>query len=372
MAGVSRSRNLVIALCCLAMPEAALAAECKLTPLAALPLLASVRNVPVVPAHIADASTWLIIDTGAVRSLLFAHSADAFKLARNDLRNNLDTVSSLGSPPRRVATRGRNMSGGAVVSTPPEIDTSKIVMLNQLQTEATSVFGTGGQPISQETAGQPVRIGRLDFPDVSFLVIPDQSAGDTGVAGMFGMDSLRGYDIELNLAQHWINLFSQDHCPGKVVYWGEAYLQAPIEITDTGQIMVEVRLDGQQMRALIDTGASHSSMHQGDASWLFGFTAQSPGATVVESAQAADGSVLTAYRAPFKTLELAGITFGNPDIHVLPNARVINQSDHAGLAQRREDAVLTLGVNELSRLRIFLALKEKMLYVTPASPDQPT
>ncbi len=29
---------------------------------------------------------------------------------------------------------------------------------------------------------------------------------------------------------------------------------------------------------------------------------------------------------------------------------------------------MTLGVNELSRLRIYLALKEKMLYATPAEP----
>ncbi len=45
-------------------PAEAAAAECKLTPLAALPLLKTVQNVPVVPAHIDDQWTWLIIDTG--------------------------------------------------------------------------------------------------------------------------------------------------------------------------------------------------------------------------------------------------------------------------------------------------------------------
>ncbi len=369
---MSRRRDLVVALCGLALSAAARAEECKLTPVAAWPLLAAVQNVPVVPAHIADQSVWLIIDTGAVRSLIFAHAADALKLARKELRNNLDTVANLGPAPRPVVTRRGNMASGAPTTTPPEIDTSKIVMLNQRQTEATAVFGTGGQAIREETEGKPVRLGRLDFPDLSFLVLPDQAVGDTGVAGMVGMDVLRGYDIELNLAQHWINLFSQDHCAGKVVYWGEAYLQAPIEISETGQITVEARLDGQRVRALIDTGASHSAIHQGDASWLFGFTAQSPGATALDPTLAADGAVLTAYRAPFKTLELAGITFGNPDIHVLPNAKAFNQTDRTGLAQRRTDPVLTLGVNELSRLRIFLALREKMLYVTPASAEQPT
>jgi Aspartyl protease len=369
---VSRCRNLILALCGLAAPGMASAGDCVLTPVAALPLLASVRNVPLVPAHIAGQSTWLIIDTGGIRSLIFQQSADALKLARSDLHNNLDTVPSLGASASRVVRRGRNSIGGTPSTAPPPIDTAKIAMLNQLQVEAISVYGTGGQPIREETEGQPVRLGKLDFPDVSFLVIPNGAATDTGVAGMFGMDFLRGYDIELNLAQHWINLFSQDHCDGKGVYWGEAYLKAPIEITEAGQVMVEARLDGQQVRAMIDTGASHSSIRQGDASWLFGIDAHSPGVTAVDSTTSADGSVLATYRAPFKTLELAGITFANPDIHVLPNARGIDQLGRAGISRRADAPVLTLGVNELSRLRIYLALKERMLYVTPAVPDQPT
>ena len=49
---------------------------------------------------------------------------------------------------------------------------------------------------------------RYQGADVAFLVVPDSATNTGEVAGMFGMASLRGYDIELNLAQHWINLFS--------------------------------------------------------------------------------------------------------------------------------------------------------------------
>ncbi|MEI9982161.1 MAG: hypothetical protein WDN69_02465 [Aliidongia sp.] len=56
---------------------------------------------------------------------------------------------------------------------------------------------------------------------------------------------------------------------------------------------------------MIDTGASYSSIRQGDASWLFGLGPQSPGAEIVGTTIAADGASLTSYRVPFKSLEVA-------------------------------------------------------------------
>jgi Aspartyl protease len=351
----------------------ALAAEaCRLTPVAALPLLRSSVNLPIAPAHIADQWSWLIIDTGAIRSLLFAHAADALKLPRNDLPKELDKIANLGGgAPPTVVRRGPGGFSGALARAPLPADTSKLQMLSQLQTDPFSIYGAGGQSIHEQTPGQHVRLGKLDFPDVSFLVVPDAATDMGEVAGMFGMASLGSYDIELNLAQHWINLFSQDHCDGKVVYWSQSYLAAPIRVNENGQLLVEVKLDGQSLWALIDSGASHSSIRQGDASWLFGITPQSPGAEVIGTTLSADGGVLTTYRAPFRTLELAGVTFNNPEIHVLPDIKGITLPDR-NTANRRGNPTMTLGVEELTKLRVYLAVKERMLYLTPAEPEQPT
>ncbi len=371
---MSRLRGLLVAVLLSAIGSGPVVAaeSCKLTPVAALPLLRSSVNLPIVPAHIDDRWSWLIIDTGAIRSLIFAHAADALNLPRRDLRNALDNVASLGGPPpAQMVRRGRGGFSGVPVTAPPAIDTSKIQMLNQLQVDPLSIYGAGGQAIHEQTPGQHVQLGKLDFPDVSFLVVPDAATNTGEVAGMFGMQSLGGYDIELNLAQHWINLFSQDHCDGKVVYWSQSYLAAPLRVNDNGQLLVEVKLDGQAFWAMIDSGASHSSIRQGDASWLFGVTPQSPGAEVIGTTVSADGGTLTTYRAPFHTLEMAGVTFRNPEIHVLPDIKGVGLPDR-NTAMRRGDPVMTLGVEELTKLRLYLAVKERMLYLTPAEPEAPT
>ena len=120
---MSRLRGLLVALLVSAigsLPAPVVAAEsCKLTPVAALPLLRSVTNLPIVPAHIDDQWSWLIIDTGAIRSLIFSHAADALNLPRRDLRNALDNVASLGGPPpAQVVRRGRGSFSGVPMTAP--------------------------------------------------------------------------------------------------------------------------------------------------------------------------------------------------------------------------------------------------------------
>ena len=367
-----RLHSLVLLLM-LATPPAEAAATCQLTPLAALPMAASATSVPVVPGHVGSQSAWLIVDTGAIRSLMFEHAADTLKVARSELRNSFDMVSNLSEPPPLPIGRGRLGGMQSIVTQGPAVaNISKIAMLNEMQWRAAALYGAGGQPIHEQTAGLKVSLGKVDIADLSFLVIPDVADAGNVLTGMIGMDVLSNYDVELNLAQHWINLFSPDHCDGQVVYWGEAFLKAPIEINAAGQMLLQATLDGQRITAMLDTGASHSSLHQRDASWLFGLTPKSPGVTEVESTHAADGAVLTAYSAPFKTLEVAGIAFQNPDIRILPDARQKGEAGRDSMTARSPSPVLTLGLNELKRLRIYLALRERMLYLTPAHDDQPT
>ncbi|MEI9982160.1 MAG: hypothetical protein WDN69_02460 [Aliidongia sp.] len=102
------------------------------------------------------------------------------------------------------------------VSAPPPVDTARIVALNARQTDPYSVCSgrrpgdhPGGRAAS--TSSSASSISRT----YRFLVIPDSPAGDGGLGGNVRMASLRAYDIELNLSQHWINLFSPDHCDGK-------------------------------------------------------------------------------------------------------------------------------------------------------------
>ena len=352
----------------LAGGPAAAAGDCALVARAALPTLPNVPALAIVPAHINGAASWLMIDTGAIRSLVQSHAADTLQLARIPLESNLRTAESLtNTAPLPVAERSGRGSRVSIPPPPPQINTDKIAMLNQEQIEAFSVYGLGGRPIQEQTRGHVLKLGALDFTDVSFLVIPDILGPDSAVAGMIGMDLLRAYDIEFDFADHFVNLFSPDHCAGNVVYWAKDYLQTPIEVNRDGQVLLTVKLDGKPVRALLDTGATQTLIRQSVAGGRFSVTPSSPGVSEIGTTASADGSVLTTYAYRFKSLEIAGITFHDPELRLIPDRRVRSERSFS-VADRAVDAApeITLGMTELRQLRLYLALEEGMLYATPA------
>src|ERR1700722_13665956 len=107
---------------CLVSGHPAWAADCTLTAKAALPL-AKVPGLALAPAHIDGTATWLMIDTGGVRSMVQDHAATAMKLERESLDNNLGTAGSLTTslapviPEQRIG-RGGGMSVSAQTPTP--------------------------------------------------------------------------------------------------------------------------------------------------------------------------------------------------------------------------------------------------------------
>ena len=63
----------------------------------------------------------------------------------------------------------------------------------------------------------------------------------------------------------------------------------------------------------------------------------------------------------FHDLQLGGITINNPLMLVAENETT----------WRGEHADLLLGINELSRLHVYIAYREKKMYVSPSAPPQP-
>ena len=64
----------------------------------------------------------------------------------------------------------------------------------------------------------------------------------------------------MDFAAGKLNLMLGDHCEGKVVYWpAKALATVPITINDY-DIRVPVTVDGHNLMAVIDTGASTSTV----------------------------------------------------------------------------------------------------------------
>lgn len=193
------------------------------------------------------------------------------------------------------------------------------------------------------------RIGQLPLGRFDFLVTPS-SMTLPGAAGALGPDIMRRYDVELDFAAGRFNLFSQNHCEGGVVYW----TRRPAAVTtfaldDNGHMTAVAMLDGKLVDLVIDTGAVATSMTLEDAKSEFGLQPSSPGMQSVDDA-------VYAYR--FGALNLEGIEVRQPTVVIRP--------DRTGLRAAGLRPEVILGISELRKLHLYIAYREKKLYITGA------
>lgn len=226
-------------------------------------------------------------------------------------------------------------------------------------------------------------LGNLRANNMDFMVMPPvhRFASDIkDAAGLIAPNFLRPYDADFDFAAGKFNLLSHRHCDGKVVYWPHAAVAVvPIEVNQDQHVIVPVELDGEKLKAVLDTGASVSVLNMRVAQQTFGLKPGAPDTPL--SDDRLGQSDVQSYTHRFKSLSFDGIAIFNPTIRIIPDlvhpkimdphdalegdTRVKNPATHAGLDQ------MILGMDILRRLHVYIAYREKKLYLTPASPIAP-
>ncbi len=88
-------------------------------------------------------------------------------------------------------------------------------------------------------------IGEAGGKNVQFATFDDTNFQGNGSAGELALNILSAFDVELDLANNRLNLFSHSHCPGNVVYWSDSYAELPFVTDWTGHPSVKMQLDGR-------------------------------------------------------------------------------------------------------------------------------
>jgi hypothetical protein len=159
-----------------------------------------------------------------------------------------------------------------------------------------------------------------------------------------------------------------------VIYWPHNdAAQVPIVLADKRWIKVPVTLDGKSFLAIIDTGATATTITMNEAQESFGLAPASPG---MEPAGNVNGDPnLASYYHTFAALTLDGITIKNPRMLVMPDKMTDEkaprikyyQSGNMIYSQKRLEAPeLILGMDVLKYLHLYFAFDEHNLYVTSA------
>jgi hypothetical protein len=169
-----------------------------------------------------------------------------------------------------------------------------------------------------------------------------------------------------------MNLFSTDHCDGQVVYWkAPAVSEVPI-VWHQYHMTVPVMMDGHELQADIDTGASDTVLFADRAKSFYNLTL---GDTDTPEAGKMNGDA----NRPIYTHVFKGMTFGtiavnNPHVTILPRemGRDLSNVGVQGSRVRTErDEIeqpdMIIGMDVLRKLHVYIANKENKLYVTDAS-----
>lgn len=226
-------------------------------------------------------------------------------------------------------------------------------------------------------------MGNLHSDGMDFMVLPDGKGFSSDVANIGGILSpnlLVSYDLELDFAGKKVNLLSQKHCEGKVVHWpADTVAVVPIEISRDNHIQVPVELDGHRFTAMLDTGASHTTLNVETAKRDFSLTLGSPETPVTGHLMSETGPDTWSHR--FESLSLEGIAIAHPNISLIPDLMHNKMTDPADTVSndtrirdtRRDTGLpdMILGMDVLHRLHVYVAYKENKLYVTPAAPSAP-
>jgi len=266
------------------------------------------------------------------------------------------TIDSGGGVSVPMTIRGRNVdmlvdTGGYASMVTDSL--AKELSLNFLRVSSRvriSMFG--GLVIDHYVAVPDIDLGGLKADKLLMLVVPEGRLGNE--QGTIAPDILRAYDVEFDFANAKFNLLSQDHCPGKTVYWTkDSYAKVPFTISNGGHIEVPIMVDDQSMRAAFDTGSSTSTMSLETAEKIFHFDEKSPDLKAVNADSSSKDKI---YRYPFKSLGFEGVKVNNPDILLFPDN-----------VSRMGSEKLIIGMDVLRQLHLYIAYGEKQLYVTAAT-----
>ena len=310
-----RAAALAVCLCLFAAPAHAQAdSACTLRAVGHVPLSYDSVGRPMAPVTLGDRPKYLVIDTGGVYGML-----------------DRATIRELGLDTR---------NGG------------------------TTIVGVTGASSDEYAFVRDFRAGDISEPFFYAMVTPGDEGETTDIrpVGTIAPDFLTRYDVELDFDHDAMNFFSPEHCPGQTAPFDAKMSAIPFQLDSGQHVIFPVMLDGKEITATLDTGSYTTILNLDVAKELFGVdTAASAEMHAVGRLTDAPGAI--AYTRKFGTLSIAGITVTDPHVAIFPDLvkSATSRTDSGGLP------ALILGMTVLSRLHLYIAYRERILYVS--EPD---
>jgi tetratricopeptide (TPR) repeat protein len=282
-------------------PAGSKAEECTRAPLAELPMIANDDGTPVVSLPIDGTPREVLLDTGGFWSLIDPSIAAGYSRHRSRVVGQL---------------------------------------------------GLQGILLTRAITVPSIEIGAKKIRDVDFF---EEPPGYISTAATLGANWLSRWDVEIDPAERKARFFPQTHCRDDIAKRPHSdFAELPVTMDWAQRLLsIPLELDGQPLRALIDTGSPETFLSARAAKALFGIAPESP---ALETQFDRSGRSREVYRHRFHMLKMGGIIFRDPWLIIAP------------MAGNNPDVIL--GMHDLRSLHLYFAYGEYKLYASTVRGDE--
>jgi clan AA aspartic protease (TIGR02281 family) len=204
----------------------------------------------------------------------------------------------------------------------------------------------GGAEASRYARIQYITFGKFRSENLTLMV----ARLPPGEDGILAPELLRNFDIELDFAAATMNLFKRPRCDDHVVYWTDDFVKLPMRITEQGHIQIPVIVNGQTIKATIDTGAPFSLISNDVAKAVIGEGKESGQATL----RGGSGGKVHGIGVMPDSLIVGKFKWLSPTL--------ISTADKSGW--RADGSDMLLGLDVLHDLHLFIDYGGEQLYVS--------
>jgi predicted aspartyl protease len=210
--------------------------------------------------------------------------------------------------------------------------------------------GVAGSLQTSEVELHSFTIGGVAIPWRRVRVAPISVASvfSGPLDGVLGADSLNSFDIDLDLPNNRLTLYSRQSCPDAAPAWTEPYVAIAAGRSKADYLFFPVLLDGRRISAFVDTGAQ-SSVLSTRAALALGVSLERLAQDPVRVLRGAAAEQVNARVHRFGRLEIGAEVIRNPEIMV------------ADL--RLSDADLVLGIDVLRNRRIWFSYGSQKIFL---------
>ena len=230
------------------------------------------------------------------------------------------------------------------------------------------MFGVGGETKVEVALVDEFKLGQAEQKELRMLVAGEHDfGGDAGV--LLGEDFFQVFDIEFDLAHNAVRLFQPKDCDGvSLAYWARTGAsEVEFEALDARnpQIILTVQINGELVRALLDSGASLSLLDKADAARL-GVTPETPGVITTGSVFGLGKKTVDYWIGPFRSFTIGNETIRDTQIRFGDMYKdATYRSTGSNLShQIRVWHSMLLGADFLRSHRVLVAHSQRKIYFT--------